>query len=74
MDSLYTSLDTDQVKVAAHPNIVEMLTVLLYVDALPARLNPRVGVAPVLTAWPYNMCPGVRQEHVTLLGDGRSMI
>ena len=64
MDSLYTSLDTDQVKVAAHPNIVEMVTVFAdqvpglpgdiqpYGDALPARLNPRVGVATVLAALP----------------------
>eukprot|EP00090_Calanus_glacialis_P017368 TRINITY_DN27057_c0_g1_i5.p1 TRINITY_DN27057_c0_g1~~TRINITY_DN27057_c0_g1_i5.p1 ORF type:complete len:416 (+),score=147.86 TRINITY_DN27057_c0_g1_i5:140-1387(+) len=53
MDSLYTSLDTDQIKLMAHPNIVEMVTVFadqvpglpgdvqLYGDALPARLNPR---------------------------------
>ena len=63
MDSLYTSLDTDQIKLAAHPNIVEMVTVFadqvpglpgdvqLYGDALPARLNPRVGAATVLAAW-----------------------
>ena len=63
MDSLYTSLDTDQIKVAAHPNIVEMVTVFtdqvpglpgdvqLYGDALPARLNPRVSAATVLAAW-----------------------
>jgi len=53
IDSLYSSLDCDQVKVGAHPNIVEMVTVFadqvpglpgdiqLYGEALPARLNPR---------------------------------
>jgi len=53
MDSLYSSLDCDQIKVLPHPNIVEMVTVFadqvpalpgdiqLYGDALPARLNPR---------------------------------
>eukprot|EP00092_Neocalanus_flemingeri_P022378 GFUD01024271.1.p1 GENE.GFUD01024271.1~~GFUD01024271.1.p1 ORF type:complete len:615 (+),score=218.57 GFUD01024271.1:159-2003(+) len=52
MDSLYNSLDCDQVKVGAHPNIVEMVTVFadqvpglpgdiqLYGEALPTRLNP----------------------------------
>ena len=61
MDSLYTSLDTDQIKLVAHPNIVEMVTVFadqvpglpgdvqLYGDALPARLNPMVGVATALS-------------------------
>ena len=55
IDSLYSSLDCDQVKVGAHPNIVEMVTVFadqvpglpgdiqLYGEALPARLNPRVS-------------------------------
>ena len=54
IDSLYSSLDSDQIKVSSHPNIVEMVTVFadqvpglpgdiqLYGDALPARLNPRV--------------------------------
>ena len=54
MDDLYTTLDNDQSKVSAHPNIVEMVTVFadqvpglpgdiqLYGDALPSRLNPRV--------------------------------
>lgn len=67
MDSLYTSLDTDQIKVEAHPNIVEMVTVFadqvpglpgdvqLYGDALPARLNPRVSAATV-PAW-LIICP-----------------
>jgi len=53
IDSLYSSLDSDQIKVSSHPNIVEMVTVFadqvpglpgdiqLYGDALPARLNPR---------------------------------
>jgi len=53
VDELYTTLDSDQLKVSAHPNIVEMVTVFadqvpglpgdiqLYGDALPARLNPR---------------------------------
>jgi PTEN induced putative kinase 1 len=60
MECLYTSLDTDQIKLAGHPNIVEMVAVFadqvlglpedvqLYGDALPARLSPRVGVATVL--------------------------
>ena len=63
MDNLYISLDTDQIKLVAHPNIVEMVTVFadqvpglpgdvqLYGDALPARLNPRVGAATVLAVW-----------------------
>ena len=54
VDDLYTTLDNDQSKVSAHPNIVEMVTVFadqvpglpgdiqLYGDALPSRLNPRV--------------------------------
>jgi len=53
VDELYTTLDSDQLKVSAHPNIVEMVTVFadqvpglpgdiqLYGDALPTRLNPR---------------------------------
>jgi len=53
VDDLYTTLDNDQSKVSAHPNIVEMVTVFadqvpglpgdiqLYGDALPSRLNPR---------------------------------
>jgi hypothetical protein len=61
MDNLYTSLDTDQIKLGTHPNIVEMVTVFadqvpglpgdvqLYGDALPARLNPMVGVATALS-------------------------
>jgi len=52
IDELYSNLDSEQVKVVAHPNIVEMVTVFadqvpglpgdiqLYGDALPARLNP----------------------------------
>ena len=72
MDSLYTSLDTDQIKLMAHPNIVEMVTVFadqvpglpgdvqLYGDALPARLNPRVGVTSWLPGLQcYYLCTGV---------------
>ena len=63
MECLYTSLDTDQIKLAGLPNIVEMVAVFadqvlglpedvqLYGDALPARLSPRVGVATVLAVW-----------------------
>ena len=82
MECLYTSLDTDQIKLAGLPNIVEMVAVFadqvhglpgdvqLYGDALLARLNPRVGVASWLPGLQcYYLCTGVWQEPVTLLGD-----
>ena len=75
MDSLYTRLDSDQVRVAAHPIIVGMVSELLtrylafWEMSSCTEMLSQPDSTPGLVCLAYKMCPGVWQEHVTILGD-----
>ena len=80
MDSLYTRLDSDQVRVSAHDSVVEMGSVLLTrypafqemsscTEMLSQQTQRQGMCCHCLVCLAYKMCPGVWQEHVTILGD-----